>query len=168
MLFFFLMIRRPPRSTLFPYTTLFRSARWSAAIRTFAKACAPCWWTRTARRPGRRPASRTWTRPRSGRCSTADPPGSAPDEHEQHAEHQHQRPADLARARPLAEVEAAEKQGEQDLHLPHRAHQRHRREGEAGEPAGGDPKSVVQGTSLDLGGRRFLTKKTRCRALRAG
>src|SRR5258706_4004860 len=31
--FFFLMIRRPPRSTLFPYTTLFRSAcreRWQA------------------------------------------------------------------------------------------------------------------------------------------
>src|SRR3712207_7331115 len=26
-LLFFLMIRRPPRSTLFPYTTLFRSAR---------------------------------------------------------------------------------------------------------------------------------------------
>src|SRR6266853_5213097 len=25
--FFFLMIRRPPRSTLFPYTTLFRPAR---------------------------------------------------------------------------------------------------------------------------------------------
>src|SRR5256885_16586305 len=29
--FFFLMIRRPPRSTLFPYTTLFRSARGIAA-----------------------------------------------------------------------------------------------------------------------------------------
>src|SRR5947209_16346514 len=33
--FFFLMIRRPPRSTLFPYTTLFRSRwpcfRWCAA-----------------------------------------------------------------------------------------------------------------------------------------
>src|SRR5690242_21610403 len=29
---FFLMIRRPPRSTLFPYTTLFRS--WAAARRT--------------------------------------------------------------------------------------------------------------------------------------
>src|SRR6266704_4753536 len=27
--FFFLMIRRPPRSTLFPYTTLFRSGPWS-------------------------------------------------------------------------------------------------------------------------------------------
>src|SRR2546430_5411616 len=26
-IFFFLMIRRPPRSTLFPYTTLFRSRR---------------------------------------------------------------------------------------------------------------------------------------------
>src|SRR2546425_9560871 len=35
LLFFFLMIRRPPRSTLFPYTTLFRSTRrglaWSLA-----------------------------------------------------------------------------------------------------------------------------------------
>src|SRR2546427_7533076 len=30
LLFFFLMIRRPPRSTLFPYTTLFRSrAGWT-------------------------------------------------------------------------------------------------------------------------------------------
>src|SRR5256885_12123526 len=31
-LFFFLMIRRPPRSTLFPYTTLFRSATPSSAV----------------------------------------------------------------------------------------------------------------------------------------
>src|SRR5215204_7513302 len=30
-LFFFLMIRRPPRSTLFPYTTLFRSRPHSRA-----------------------------------------------------------------------------------------------------------------------------------------
>src|SRR3712207_8449690 len=30
-LFFFLMIRRPPRSTLFPYTTLFRSEESVAA-----------------------------------------------------------------------------------------------------------------------------------------
>src|SRR4028118_2438948 len=30
--FFFLMIRRPPRSTLFPYTTLFRSRTFSLAI----------------------------------------------------------------------------------------------------------------------------------------
>src|SRR5256885_8920444 len=30
--FFFLMIRRPPRSTLFPYTTLFRSLRAGEAL----------------------------------------------------------------------------------------------------------------------------------------
>src|SRR2546426_2659644 len=34
-IFFFLMIRRPPRSTLFPYTTLFRS-RCRAAVDTSA------------------------------------------------------------------------------------------------------------------------------------
>src|SRR3712207_8176302 len=28
------MIRRPPRSTLFPYTTLFRSAAWTGLVRT--------------------------------------------------------------------------------------------------------------------------------------
>src|SRR5256885_6347233 len=31
--FFFLMIRRPPRSTLFPYTTLFRSLIFSGLVR---------------------------------------------------------------------------------------------------------------------------------------
>src|SRR2546425_4083399 len=42
--FFFLMIRRPPRSTLFPYTTLFRSNRSASTNRTDAldgtRACA--------------------------------------------------------------------------------------------------------------------------------
>src|SRR5262249_60635571 len=51
--FFFLMIRPPPRSTLFPYTTLFRSSRPSFAIH----AAASCAWSRC-----RRPAS---TGPRS-------------------------------------------------------------------------------------------------------
>src|SRR6266478_1883996 len=32
--FFFLMIRRPPRSTLFPYTTLFRSPRGRAGFQS--------------------------------------------------------------------------------------------------------------------------------------
>src|SRR5690242_21325414 len=32
MFFFFLMFRRPPRSTLFPYTTLFRSKHLRAGI----------------------------------------------------------------------------------------------------------------------------------------
>src|SRR5438045_6733322 len=34
--FFFLMIRRPPRSTLFPYTTLFRSKDWKVIDHPFA------------------------------------------------------------------------------------------------------------------------------------
>src|SRR2546430_3539928 len=34
------MIRRPPRSTLFPYTTLFRSASWAGRARPAAPA--PC------------------------------------------------------------------------------------------------------------------------------
>src|SRR5256885_17204219 len=34
-LFFFLMIRRPPRSTLFPYTTLFRSLAGGAMSKLF-------------------------------------------------------------------------------------------------------------------------------------
>src|ERR1035437_10917328 len=42
--FFFLMIRRPPRSTLFPYTTLFRSAplkRWLLPSPTRPGICCP-------------------------------------------------------------------------------------------------------------------------------
>src|SRR5688572_31586660 len=51
--FFFLMIRRPPRSTLFPYTTLFRSpprsqASWRRAVVRAA--------VRGARHPPRLPA----------------------------------------------------------------------------------------------------------------
>src|SRR3712207_8980947 len=42
--FFFLMIRRPPRSTLFPYTTLFRSP----PARVGADACG---WRRARRGP---------------------------------------------------------------------------------------------------------------------
>src|SRR2546430_8551199 len=38
--FFFLMIRRPPRSTLFPYTTLFRS-RW--VLSPPSRGPTPCW-----------------------------------------------------------------------------------------------------------------------------
>src|SRR2546430_2250774 len=42
--FFFLMIRRPPRSTLFPYTTLFRSSvpmkcRWERCLRKPNEIC---------------------------------------------------------------------------------------------------------------------------------
>src|SRR2546430_8971297 len=48
------MIRRPPRSTLFPYTTLFRS-RWLARSRRAASG----WWCRP--RPAARPRSEEHT-----------------------------------------------------------------------------------------------------------
>src|SRR5258705_8286876 len=36
------MIRRPPRSTLFPYTTLFRSSTSHPPTRTASRCCARC------------------------------------------------------------------------------------------------------------------------------
>src|SRR5436305_7116983 len=47
LLFFFLMIRRPPRSTLFPYTTLFRSSPRSR----LPTAVAGCWRAGTSPSP---------------------------------------------------------------------------------------------------------------------
>src|SRR5947209_17111344 len=47
-LLFFLMLRRPPRSTLFPYTTLFRSARDSRPVASRAH-----WWREAVSREGR-------------------------------------------------------------------------------------------------------------------
>src|SRR5258708_30131451 len=41
MSFFFLMIRRPPRSTLFPYTTLFRSSADRPVRGTLARLALP-------------------------------------------------------------------------------------------------------------------------------
>src|SRR2546427_9141306 len=52
MLFFFLMIRRPPRSTLFPYTTLFRSL-YSPALKFFPNQPAPVGWGKTDRKSTR-------------------------------------------------------------------------------------------------------------------
>src|ERR1039458_10853282 len=45
--FFFLMIRRPPRSTLFPYTTLFRSGSPSTARWTTRHSLRRSWPTRS-------------------------------------------------------------------------------------------------------------------------
>src|SRR5215467_15886503 len=49
--FFFLMIRRPPRSTLFPYTTLFRSASSSCVS---SSPFADCTWSTCADRKSTR------------------------------------------------------------------------------------------------------------------
>src|SRR3712207_6963969 len=66
-LFFFLMIRRPPRSTLFPYTTLFRSP--SSTRRASSR--------RARRTP--RPAPR----PKTSR-GTCRSPASSPPRSEEH------------------------------------------------------------------------------------
>src|SRR3712207_6912533 len=63
------MIRRPPRSTLFPYTTLFRSLRAGAP-----DAGAPCGRTAPAARPGER---RHGAAAADGRCPP--PPAREPD-----------------------------------------------------------------------------------------
>src|SRR2546427_8361343 len=55
------MIRRPPRSTLFPYTTLFRSRRLptttAASARAASRRTCAAWGTWTCK--GARPTSRT-------------------------------------------------------------------------------------------------------------
>src|SRR3712207_8183906 len=68
--FFFLMIRRPPRSTLFPYTTLFRSSRcrhnmgywgggnwWGAGPGAHSHVGGVRWWN--VKHPARYAASRS-------------------------------------------------------------------------------------------------------------
>src|SRR2546430_12270894 len=63
LIFFFLMIRRPPRSTLFPYTTLFRSPRRTARTRRPRSRLDTARWTasraRRRRRTGRRSEEHT-------------------------------------------------------------------------------------------------------------
>ena len=63
--FFFLMIRRPPRSTLFPYTTLFRSVDLPAnevkrADKFFKKHNTPEWWIKILERAGGSSKVKDW------------------------------------------------------------------------------------------------------------
>src|SRR2546422_4770697 len=60
--FFFLMIRRPPRSTLFPYTTLFRSHRPAARGGVPPGRTSPS----ASRSPGR------WRRPAAARAARSE------------------------------------------------------------------------------------------------
>src|SRR3712207_7074640 len=88
-LVFFLMIRRPPRSTLFPYTTLFRSCHESShRIETVR-------WRSRRLRPGR----------------PAPPAGAVGDRHHGHGRHLR-----LARRRPVrSEEHTSELQSRQYL-----------------------------------------------------
>src|SRR5690349_16492844 len=68
LIFFFLMIRRPPRSTLFPYTTLFRST---------ASCAPPRRWPRRAKlRPASRPSISACAPPQS--CCQSTPSTRTP------------------------------------------------------------------------------------------
>src|SRR5260370_25767804 len=69
------MIRRPPRSTLFPYTTLFRSPRGHRRAAQFA-----CVWI--FRRADR--AARTARRPDQSSCAAADSIGGIGGRSEEH------------------------------------------------------------------------------------
>src|SRR3712207_7153894 len=93
--FFFLMIRRPPRSTLVPYTTLFRSRR------------------RGAERRGRRALARRSAETAAARADRAATPRHA---HESHrgARH-HAGPADSALRGARSEEHTSELQSRQYL-----------------------------------------------------
>src|SRR5260370_17059985 len=60
-LFFFLMIRRPPRSTLFPYTTLFRSPRPCPATHSAPGRCPKEYRPGLRAPPTIAPGPKTWT-----------------------------------------------------------------------------------------------------------
>src|SRR3712207_8549835 len=62
--FFFLMIRRPPRSTLFPYTTLFRSCANSPRRRRSAQppSTVSRWGTERPTQPPLPPSGGRWRR----------------------------------------------------------------------------------------------------------
>src|SRR3712207_8664391 len=73
---FFLMIRRPPRSTLFPYTTLFRSDA-GAVLITSASGCPSPGSRRRSTSPGP-----TVTPPAAASaCSSASSTGARSEEH---------------------------------------------------------------------------------------
>src|SRR2546427_9342893 len=82
--FFFLMIRRPPRSTLFPYTTLFRSSRGFSRGPTWG--CGPPTIARPPRRSGSSPPAAPrgagWRSPRP--LAIAPPSASVRTRSEEH------------------------------------------------------------------------------------
>src|SRR6266571_8584274 len=67
--FFFLVIRRPPRSTLFPYTTLFRSRRDGRRQGTRRRPAGPAGLARGRDRRGHRRRDRKSTRLNSSHMS---------------------------------------------------------------------------------------------------
>src|SRR5260221_7059260 len=67
------MIRRPPRSTLFPYTTLFRSRAAQANGRDRDDACALSWRVARPQRPHPRPRGLLFRQRRAARKHALGP-----------------------------------------------------------------------------------------------
>src|SRR2546422_7705613 len=76
------MIRRPPRSTLFPYTTLFRSPHCAALDNIASSPCGILLCGAAARLPcGAAHVSHDWTMPASPLPTAAAPPVPRSEEH---------------------------------------------------------------------------------------
>src|SRR2546430_9417532 len=100
MFFFFLMIRRPPRSTLFPYTTLFRSS---------------CSRTTTARPTCRRPPGRS-------RCRTSCPRTRRPRRESSATRRSEEHTSELQSQSNLVCRLLLEKKKKTDIHRRHHSH----------------------------------------------
>src|SRR3989454_2578680 len=115
------MIRRPPRSTLFPYTTLFRSPRSRASGYTF-QSSSYCWTHARTRAPGPRRAARS--------CAAARAP-PRPGDIELHLHRGGQVLEDLARALgervelAIREVDAHRGGGDEVVECHQQEQQRH-------------------------------------------
>src|SRR5260221_920360 len=77
--FFFLMIRRPPRSTLFPYTTLFRSPGGRSRCRTHRRHS-----TEARRAPGASRSSLLASSPPVAKAKGTDAKRASRDRSEEH------------------------------------------------------------------------------------
>src|SRR5688572_31148804 len=75
------MIRRPPRPTLFPYTTLFRSLQRALAPLRRMHNYAPCPHTYAHASSVRHPARPPRTHPRAAREASREEPGRRSEEH---------------------------------------------------------------------------------------
>src|SRR2546422_10004815 len=121
-LFFFLMIRRPPRSTLFPYTTLFRSLACARGLRPWPRGLRE--GVRAHPGPGERgghhPLARRHVRSRAGRIlglARSRPRDRDAPRHRARVRRPHRRREDLA-PRPAARDRdaGAFPQGREDVH----------------------------------------------------
>src|SRR5260370_10463793 len=118
--FFFLMIRRPPRSTLFPYTTLFRSPQQRVAELGPGRALAPRPPPGDDARPEADPAGRArggpGRDPRAGKDGEPGPLGPGEPVGQPHRHAQEREPGQREEGPP--EPEAQPERNDEEGHRP--------------------------------------------------